>query len=516
MTSGSEAPTAGLDLAASAGPLPERALPSVRSRDRALLVSVAVTIGIGALLIAAITRDPAAGVTWSGSPFSDEGFNALNARNLVLLGRWSTDGWNLYLVNLPFSVALAAVFQAFGTGIVQARAATIAMVVLTVGLLAVGLRRPFGPWPAIIAAVAYGTSTLVLYYGRLVYLEDLVVLGLVAGTLTLVRSDRRPVAWGVLGGSAFAIAIGTKPSAAFAVLGLLLSVALAEGLVSSPARRWLASAALTVAAFGVAWVVLIWLPQRDAVVADLRIWAPITWPHDLAAAAARITAYVEGPDGDGAILASLPLLVLALVGFVASASALGRALRPDQRRLIAAAMGWFVAGMLVLLVASYRPNRYVIPLLPALTILGAAGIALVGRALARRLPARALAAGGLVLAGAVAAPGLAAHLSWVSGTGSTLPASQAELASLVPPGATVVGEDAPTLLMPTPVVTIVARRGVAGNSGDLYSSAGVRWYLVPQGAAPAIVTVPARVWAVRHEVACVPWAARSVCLYEVP
>ncbi|HYM84688.1 MAG TPA: glycosyltransferase family 39 protein, partial [Candidatus Dormibacteraeota bacterium] len=487
----------------------------LRAFDAAALVAVGTALALVALLVATVGHDPAFGVTRSTSPFSDEGFNAVNARNLALLGRFSTDGWNLHLVNLPFSLVLAAVFEAFGAGIVQARLACIAMVGLTVALLGIGLRRPFGPWPAALAALAYATSTLVLYYGRLVYLEDLVSLGLVTGTLALLASRRSPIPSGIVGGVAFAIAIGTKPSAGFAVAGLLAALAIVEATHDGWLRRWLAAAGATVIAFGLAWVLVIWLPQRDAVATDLRIWAPITWPSGPGDALQRVVAYLHGSDQDAAILESLPLMVLGGVGVVVSLFR-ARQWGPDQRRLVVAAFGWIAAGTLVLLLVSYRPNRYVVPLLPALAMLGAAGVSELGPMLRPRLGGNAVLALGLVLALVLAAPGLAAHASWTATTPSTLPASQAKLAAVVPRGAVVVGVDAPTLLMSAPVTTIITREGIPGNDGDLYTTAGARWFLALQGRPPAVVTFPAGVWERASLVACAPWFQRVNCLYHVP
>ena len=78
-----------------------------------------------------------------------------------------------------------------------------------------------------------------------------------------------------------------------------------------------------------------------------------------------------------------------------------------------------------------------------------------------------------------------------------------------------VGTNAPTLLMSAPVTTIVSWKGIPGNEGDLYSTAGARWYFASPGKTPDVVTVPADAWARRRLVACVAWPGAS-CLYEVP
>ena len=148
-------------------------------------------IGLAFALIAILLRfvgaDPTAGVTASDSPFTDEAWNVVNARNLVLLGTWSTDQFNLHLVNAPFSLLEAGVFSVLGVGIVQARLLSILSVGLTTLVVGVGLRRPLGRGPALVAAAAFGSCWLVLFYGRLAYTETLVMLEMTAAAVTIGR-----------------------------------------------------------------------------------------------------------------------------------------------------------------------------------------------------------------------------------------------------------------------------------------------------------------------------------------
>ena len=66
--------------------------------------AILVGLGLFALLTLFVAADPPRNATFSLSPFTDEGFNLVNSRNLVQLGRWGTDEWTRYLVELPFSL----------------------------------------------------------------------------------------------------------------------------------------------------------------------------------------------------------------------------------------------------------------------------------------------------------------------------------------------------------------------------------------------------------------------------
>lgn len=229
-----------------------------RLLDGLLLLAPLVVFG---LLAVFVLRDPAGRVTASNAPYSDEAWDLINPRNFVLFGTFSTDDWNLHLVNVPYSIIQAAVFTVAGVGMAQGRLLSIVAVALTMAALGWGLRRPLGQGAAILAALAYGTSTLVLYYGRLAFLEPLVALFLTVGGLLALRADGpRSGRWGLAAGLALALAIGTKPSAAFATAGLLVGLGLVRG--RSPAvRRWIGGAVVAIGLAGLVWIVLIGLPN---------------------------------------------------------------------------------------------------------------------------------------------------------------------------------------------------------------------------------------------------------------
>jgi 4-amino-4-deoxy-L-arabinose transferase-like glycosyltransferase len=485
------------------------ASPARRLLDALLLLAPVVVFG---LLAAFVLVDPATRVTASNAPATDEAWDIVNARNFVLLGRFSTDDWNLHLVNVPFSLIEAAVFKVAGVGMAQARLVSIAAVALTMVALGWGLRRPLGSGAALLAALAYGTSTLVLYYGRLAFLEPTVALGLTVGGLLALRAhDPRSGRWGIVAGAALAVAIGTKPSAAFAVVGILVAM----GVVSARApevRRWLGGAVLSIAVAGLAWVVLIGLPNRDAVATDMRIWPAEPILGSLGSMVHRILVFPI--HNDRFALLSAPLIVFGALGWVAAIRA-RRTLPSGTLALLTAATGWLVAGFGLLALAPYRPNRYEVPLLPALAILGAAGWSVFAPRLRQAWPARAGLAG-VAVAGALVVPGLVLYGSWMTAAQSRLPDIQAQVRAILPGGAVVQGDDAPAFALLAPVEALVSHSSTRVNPGDLYVSRGVRWYVGVKGSAPAWATLHPVEWSARVSRLCAPWGGHEVCLWQVP
>jgi hypothetical protein len=498
-------PRTGTGRQVSAGSFPS----SRRGLDLLLLVA---PLAVFVLLATFVLVDPARGVTSSNGIFTDEAWDVINARNFVLLGRFSTDDWNLHLVNVPFSLVEAAVFHVAGVGMTQARIVSIAAVALTMAALGWGLRRPLGSGAALLASLAYGTSTLVLYYGRLAFLEPTVALGLTVGGLLALRAhDERAGRWGLAAGVALAIAIGTKPSAAFAALGILVGLG-AVGARSPAARRWIGGAASAILAAGVVWLAVIGLPNRAAVAADLRIWASEPILGSLTGTVHQILRFPF--RNDGFLTLAAPIIAFGALGLVATI--LGR--RQLSRRSVAlagAATGWLAFGLGILAAAPYRPNRYEVPLLPALAILGAIGWSLVAPRLRRGSPARATIVAGVV-AGILVIPGLVLYGTWMGSGESRLPAIQASVRSIIPPGAVVEGTYAPGFALRAPVTTLVSRPWVDVNAGDLYVTRGVRWYVDVKGSAPAWAPLHPEEWAARVQRLCERWGTGEVCLWQIP
>jgi hypothetical protein len=493
--------------------------PSVTATIRATLLSSAiipVAAGVATLLLLGLFAavDPPTGVTASNSPFTDEAWNVVNARNLIVLGTWATDDWKRQLVSVPFSIAHAFVFWVAGVGIIQGRFVEILATAATCTGLVAGLRRPLGIFPALIAGLSFSSCALVLYYGRLIYLEPLTSLGLaIAGVLVVGTTGARAILSGAAAGLAIACAVGTKLVAVPDASGLLIGVALA-GFGIPGARRWLVAAVGGVAVAFIVWGVLVWLPNRSEVAAVLRTYPGESLPGTLQELLSRVHGYLLHNDNVGGLAG--PLLLGAALGSVA-AIVRWRHLTPAARLLVAGALGWAIAGFGTLAIVPYSPNRYVVPTLPALAILvGVGAHALAGVLSMRSGPPLRLArvAIGLVLGAGLSAPGLIQYARWMSATPSTLPAVQERVPGIIPTSATVEGFYAPLFAMRAKATTIFT--AFHTNPGDLYATRHVRWFIGRPDEVPSWTREHAAAWAGRQEVMCAPWGGGPVCVYAIP
>ena len=216
--------------------------------------------------------------------------------------------------------------------------------------------------------------------------------------------------------------------------------------------------------------------------------------------------------------------------------------------LVVACLGWLILGFGFLLIVSYRPNRYVVPLVPPLAILTAIATHRVGEWLDEHFHARArrgprTGGGGCGLAGCgprlptaapspaaldvwsapafvvlvtvvAITPGLVWYASWARNATYELPRIQDRLASTVPEGASVAGRESALYLMKSKAVTLITQPGGgAADNGDLYAE-GVRWYVLPADD-PAPLGVSAAVWSARERIFCAEYGNLNECLFHV-
>src|SRR4029077_7711196 len=142
------------------------------------------------------------------------------------------------------------------------------------------------------------------------------------------------------------------------------------GIRDRACLRWLGGMALGLLGCVVLWVVVVWVPNREAVAAVVRTWPPETLPGSIGGLVQRISQYIRVNDGTLALSAAQ--LVGAGTGAVVSLVR-WRRLAPDARLLLAVGVGWAIAGFGTLAIVPYSPNRYVVPTLPALALVIAVG-----------------------------------------------------------------------------------------------------------------------------------------------
>ena len=198
------------------------------------------------LVVAALLRglfpaaDPPTNPT-SGIVWHDEGAWVHNARNKALFGAWSLDAWNPMYIAPVFTGLEYLSFRTLGVGVRQARLVPELLGLLSVLLLALGVRRIAGGWAGLIAAALLATNYPYVMWNRAALMEGPMIAFLVVSWYCYVRAQHQAW-WGLLAGAFALLGFFTKAAAAFyaAALGadvLIVLVLHAAGRPLDAAQR---------------------------------------------------------------------------------------------------------------------------------------------------------------------------------------------------------------------------------------------------------------------------------------
>jgi 4-amino-4-deoxy-L-arabinose transferase-like glycosyltransferase len=232
-------------------------------RDRVPLRVVAAVVSIAALAVALRALFPTADPPWNpsvGVVWHDEGAWVHNARNRALYGNWfvENDAWNPLFIAPVFTAFEYLSFAAFGVGVRQARLVSEVAGLLSVLLLALGVRRIAGTAAGVIAGALLATNYVYVMYNRAAIMETTMVAFMVASWYCYVRAQNQSW-WGALAGACALAAFFSKAAAAFfvAALGVDALVAAARRTTDVGSRAERSAGRATLAGLTVAGLIAI-------------------------------------------------------------------------------------------------------------------------------------------------------------------------------------------------------------------------------------------------------------------
>jgi 4-amino-4-deoxy-L-arabinose transferase-like glycosyltransferase len=142
-------------------------------------------------------------------------------QNRVLWGAWRTDSWNPVFLAPVFTGLEYGAFRVFGVGTWQARVVPAASGLAAIAFLMAGLNAMSGRRTAPIAGALLATNYVSVMWDRAALMESTMTSFMVIGWASYALAARRP-RWGLVGGTAAALAFFTKASAAFFVAAVVL------------------------------------------------------------------------------------------------------------------------------------------------------------------------------------------------------------------------------------------------------------------------------------------------------
>jgi 4-amino-4-deoxy-L-arabinose transferase-like glycosyltransferase len=327
----------------------------VQLREPVWTVSLVLLIGLVALATRAgdLVSDPPPNLGESGGYYADEGFWTHNARNKILFGQFVLDEWNNMFASPLTHWPQYVSFRWLGVGLAQARLFPVMLSMISVFLIARGLRGS----ASVAAAALFAGNVLLIHFGRLALLETpLVCLLLLSWFLLAVESPGRVRI--ILSGFVLGLAVVTKLSIVYVAPAAILAMLLRPG-DHSPGK------AIGFLCIGFAISLIAWLATLGSnlhyFLQYARFYSSQQSPWTL-----RLVENMAHPVLFTRLRAS-PLLPV--VGFVVAMGITGRIKNAEIPRSVIFATFWFLFGALYLDTLTYRPLRYHIPLFPPMIIL---------------------------------------------------------------------------------------------------------------------------------------------------
>lgn len=346
------------------------------SEGRVFLLGLAVIVLLGFFLrVNHLTADAPRSLSWSLSPYADEGAHVINAKDKILFGQWLMDEWFRMGVSPLFTVTIFGVFKVFGFGYLQARSVSVAAAVMVMLLIFFLLRRSASLKVAFVGIIFTATSYLWIMQNRLAGEETILVACLFLAVWFWTRPGQDLWRFFAAGGLVGIAVLFLKVLGLFFVPVLFLEFARQRWLVPDSALRPLGWKSLLwfgtgIAIAGVIWVGTILLP----------FWKPVT-----AILAASTTESAGGhPTSVGAFLKNVlivgtddrlmpraPFLFLFLFWGLFSWSLNFKDKLRQASSVEFIGLSWVICGFLFLATMNYHPIRYQTILLPGTFLISA-------------------------------------------------------------------------------------------------------------------------------------------------
>ena len=114
-----------------------------------------------------LAADPPEDLSWSLSPFTDEGHVVINARDKLFFGQWNLDDFFRMGISSLVTVSTYIVFKIFGYGFAPARSITIFFSLLSILFLFLVLKKEMGRKFALFGSVFLAFNYVYLMHNRL-------------------------------------------------------------------------------------------------------------------------------------------------------------------------------------------------------------------------------------------------------------------------------------------------------------------------------------------------------------
>lgn len=318
------------------------------------------------LLVAILLRvsfmsiDPPVWATGDMGLYADEGYKTLSAKNYVLFGNThphpkdSYAGWSRLS---PISHSLFVfVFELFGTGYVQARLINLVFSLASIVLIFFVIKKMFNTKTALISMLFLSVNISYLIYNKISLLETPLTFFLIASCYFFILAKKKPyfIVGSVIG---FILAFLTKP---LAILFLPALCYMVYSIFSDKISRKIIIGSL----IGIVLTGALFLLTFPQIIDIIILFIGERNPGSLGAFIKLLYQFWYQD-----FFRFNSILLFMFLGYVVSF--ISRLIKKKVNSYEIAIFFWAVGGIALLILQTYRPPRYYVTIIPALSILAA-------------------------------------------------------------------------------------------------------------------------------------------------
>lgn len=344
----------------------------MQDRNLKLLFLLACVLML-ALRVFDLTSDNSYRIDFSLGQLTDESYYTMNAKNQALFGQERLDGFNNMLLSPALHYVHEANFRLFGVGMVQARSVSVLFGLLTVATLFWVLLEAAGLRTAIFGALLLGLEHVFLLFNRQALMDTPSCFPAMVALLCFVKAQKsdRNVAWLVGCGLAIAVAVTTRNQQA----GLLVAPFAGIAFLGRPKREHAFVAVGLIV--GLAVYAAVWfLPHRADILHMNTYYRAEQWgPKSIKEVVKNVAKAFLRPEGEVGYFVrhSLVTVLGALLGLLALPKLRKASMSPGVSAAAAFSGAAFLAMAASFAVINYAPGRYLMILLPPMTVLAVVG-----------------------------------------------------------------------------------------------------------------------------------------------
>jgi 4-amino-4-deoxy-L-arabinose transferase-like glycosyltransferase len=172
-----------------------------------LYVLLGVIILLGAYLrFSHLSADPPTDLSWSLSPYTDEGAIIINARDKALFGHWLMDDFFRMGISSLLSVIYFFIFKLFGTGFIQIRVLPVLSSLGTILLVFFLLKREKSVYSAVFSSFFLSIAYIYIMHNRLA-LEETNLLFVLLLSLFFLQLGKDKRIYFLMSGFTFILAV---------------------------------------------------------------------------------------------------------------------------------------------------------------------------------------------------------------------------------------------------------------------------------------------------------------------